>query len=343
VTRQVLLRLLDRRALRKGDVSATFDAMTARETDDAERAAMLVALAARGNQAAELISFAREMRRRAVPFPIPAADGAVDLCGSGGARRPSFNVSTVSAFVTRAAGLPVAKHGNRSRGVCGSSDLLTALGLPVETSIPFARASYRRFGLAFLHAPLFHPETGAVATVRRLLGIPTIFNRLGPLANPARVRAQVSGAVDEATARSTVVALRGLGVTRGVSMTSDDGCDEFSPRSATTAFVWTGSNTRRLRIRPDDLLDSDDRRGPWGALSPSEAADEAERLLAGGGGARRGSVLLTSGAALWVSGRAPDLRTGVFQAQEALDGGRAEMLLGNLRELAGNYARTAGS
>jgi anthranilate phosphoribosyltransferase len=311
--------------------------LTAPSTGDAERAAMLVAQAAREPRTEELVVFARDMRRRAIPFPIPARDRAVDLCGSGGAKRPTYNVSTVSAFVVRAAGLPVAKHGNRSRGVCGSSDLLAALGLPVQTSIPFARASYRRFGLVFLHAPLFHPETRAVAAVRRQLGIPTIFNRLGPLSNPARVRCQVSGAVNEEMARSTATALRSLGVPCGVAMTSEDGCDEYSPRSPTTAFVWNRSRIRRHRVRPQHFLDSDERHGSWGPLVPPAAAEEAERLLAGGGGARRGSVLLTSGAALWVSGHVPSFAAGVGRAREVLDSGAPEELLQQLRDLAEHF------
>jgi anthranilate phosphoribosyltransferase len=337
MTRAVLPRLLDPRRLTGSEVRSTFDALTSPGSDDLDRAALLVALSTRRPGPLELASFAREMRRRAVPFPIPAADRAIDLCGSGGARRPSFNVSTVSALVVRAAGLRVAKHGNRSRGICGSSDLLAALGLPILTSIPFARASYRRYGIAFLHAPLFHPATRAVAALRMRLGIPTIFNRLGPLSNPARARYQVSGAVDVGAALSTGEALRSLGVTRGISMASDDGCDEFSPKAPTTAVVWTRSRVRRRRVRPEEFLDADDRRGSWGALPPPAAADEAERILAGGGGARRGSVLLTSGAALWIAGRSPHLGEGVARAREALDSGRAEKLLAHLRALGERY------
>jgi anthranilate phosphoribosyltransferase len=333
-------RLLDPRPLTAGDVRNTFGTLTSDSVDDVERAAILLALSARGNPPGELAAFAREMRRHALPFPLPAGDRAIDLCGSGGARSPSFNVSTVSAFVVRAAGLHVAKHGNRSRGVCGSSDLLAALGFPVLTSLAFARASYRRYGIAFLHAPLFHPSTRAVAPVRRRLGIPTIFNRLGPLSNPARVRCQVTGAVDVSTAVITAKVLRSLGVPRGAAMTSDDGCDEFSPHAPTTAIVWSPSRTLRLRIRPGTFLASDDRRGTWGPLPPAAAAEETERILAGGGGARRGSILLTSGTALWIAGEAPSLGRGIDRAREALDSGAAEALLEQLRALAARYPRT---
>jgi anthranilate phosphoribosyltransferase len=333
----VLERLLDARALGTKEIQTTFDALTAPAADDTERAALLVALSARGAREGELIAFAREMRHRAIPFPIPAGDGAVDLCGSGGATRPSFNVSTVSALVVRAAGLPVAKHGNRSRRICGSSDLLDALGLPVLRSIPFARASYRKHGIAFLHAPLFHPSTRAVAPVRRTLGIPTVFNRLGPLSNPARVRCQVTGVARPEDTAATARILRALGVRRGAVMSSEDGCDEFSPSAVTFAIVWSPSRLRRTRVVPRDLLPADDRRGSWGALRPAAAAEETERILAGGGGARRGAVLLTSGAALWVSGQVPNFAAGVERAREALDDGAAETLLERLRELARAY------
>lgn len=339
----LLARLLDHRPLGRGEVKATFDALSSPATDDEERAAILVALAGRGTPSGELIAFAREMRRRAVPFPVPSRDGALDLCGSGGARRPSFNVSTVSAFVVRAAGVRVAKHGNRSRRVCGSSDLLDALGLPVLRSIPFARASYRKLGIAFLHAPLFHPATRAVVAVRRRLGIPTVFNQLGPLSNPAAVRCQVAGVADAAMLLPTANGLRALGVGRGVVMSSEDGCDEFSPRAVTAALLWSPSRRRHLRLHPERFLPPDDRRGSWGPLPAPAAARETERILAGGGGARRGSILLTSGAALWVSGRARDLADGVDRARDALDGGGAEALLTNLRSLAATFPKSQES
>ncbi len=335
-----LARLADPAPLSRRDVRTTFDALLADSSDDADRMALLVALRFRGYRNDELTEFAREMRRRAVAFPVPSKDDPIDLCGSGGSPHPTYNVSTAAAFVVRAAGAPVVKHGNRSRGVCGSSDLLAALGLPVLTSVAFARASYRRFRIAFLHAPLFHPATRAVAEARRRLGLPTIFNRLGPLANPARVRCQVTGAVGEPAAIATASVLRSLGVTRGAAVTTDDGRDEFSPNRPTTAVVWDRRGTRHLRVDPSAYLEADDRRGSWDPLPPRRAAEELERILAGGGGARRGAVLLTSGAALWVSGRAPNLKTGVRRALEALDSGAAEELLDRLRTLAAAYPRS---
>jgi len=338
-----LRRLLDPSRLESGEVRRAFDALVRPAADEADRVAILVALASRRSDPGELVAFAREMRRRARPFAVPPSHRPIDLCGSGGAPSPSFNVSTVAAFVVRSAGVRVVKHGNRSRRVCGSSDLLEALGLPVTSSPAFARAAYDRLGITFLHAPLFHPATAAVAAARQRLGIPTVFNRLGPLSNPARVRRQVSGAANARAADEVATVLRALGVDRGISMASDDGCDEFSPARPTTIVLWNRAGRRRLRIRPERYLPPEDRAGDWGALPAPGARDETERILAGGGGARRGSVLLTAGAALFVAGRAPTLSDGVEQARDALDRGAPERLLADMRRLARPYRSRGGA
>ena len=338
----LLERLIDPRPLSTRDAHRTFETLISPRSDDTRRIALLLALARRRTDSGELTRFVREMRRRAVPFPLPSRDHPIDLCGSGGARTPSFNVSTVSAFVVAAAGAPVVKHGNRSsRGLCGSSDLLEALGLPVTDSLAFGRATYRRFRLAFLHAPLYHPATRAVAAARRAVGSPTVFNTLGPLSNPAPISYQLVGVADRATARCAAEVLRNLGRRRAMAMTSDEGCDEFSPRRHTSTVLWTGRALVERSVSAADLLLPDERRGSWGALPAEAAAEEARRVLAGGGGARRGSVLITAGAALWISGRAPRLAEGVEQAREALDSGRAESLLEQTSAMGRRFRRSS--
>ncbi|MCI4365796.1 MAG: anthranilate phosphoribosyltransferase [Thermoplasmata archaeon] len=339
----ILSRLLRPEPLTVHEARGVFDALLGSERSEGERCALLVALTTRAPHAREWTALAGEMRRRSRPFRPRGAHRAVDLCGSGGAPKPSFNVSTVAAFVVAASGTPVIKHGNRSaRGPTGSSDLLTALGLPVTTSVAFAEASFRKYGIAFLHAPLFHPATAAMASARQLLGIPTVFNRLGPLSNPAHVPFQVVGWGDRTQGRIVVEALRLLGVRRAVTMTSGEGCDEFSPAGPTYLTTWDGRRVRSLTVRPATYLPSEDRRGPWGPLAPGLAAEETERILAGGGGARRGSILLTAGAALWVSRTAPSFAAGVDRSREVLDSGSAERLLRDLRRLAPRFARGKG-
>jgi anthranilate phosphoribosyltransferase len=336
---EILDQLLAQKDLSARQIRTVVARLVDPSADDLEKAALLVALRAKGESPAEVQAFARELRRRSTAFPGPRADGAVDLCGSGGARTPSFNIGTVSAFVVRAAGVPVAKHGNRSargslRGYAGSSDLLEALGLPVTTSTEFARESYLRFGLTFLHAPLYHTATTAVVNVRRGLGISTIFNQLGPLTNPANVPFQVVGCPEIDVAERVSRILPTLGVRSGIAVVGGEGTDEFSPVGISHCVLWSRGRRSHRRVTASDLLDPEDRRGSWAPLPASAAAEEASRLLAGAGGARRGSVLLTSGAALWVSGRAPTLRAGVERARDALDAGRAEALLHAFQKLA---------
>lgn len=339
----LLERAADGRPLRPTEIRSAVDLLLRASTPDVERAALLAALATRGATTAEIAAFARELQRLSIPFPGPRTNRAIDLCGSGGARRPAFNVGTVSSFVVRAAGVPVAKHGNRSLrgarlGYAGSSDLIEALGLPYLASRAFARESYRREGITFLHAPLYHPAVGAVGPVRRALGIRTLFNQLGPLTNPARVAYQVVGTPDRATAQSVASILPGLGVHAGAAIAASDATDEFSPTRFSELFLWNGARRHRRRVDPHRYLEPDDRRGSNGPLPARESAAETERILAGGGGARRGSILLTSGVGLWVRGAVPTLRAGVERASEALDSGKAEALLGRLRELGSSRA-----
>ena len=306
---------------------------------DVERAALLVALRTREESAREVAAFALALRARATPFPGPRSAGAVDLCGSGGALRPSFNVGTVGAFVVAAAGVPVAKHGNRSArgargGWAGSSDLLEALGLPFLRSREFARHAFDQEHLTFLHAPLYHPAMRAVSTVRQLLGIPTMFNWVGPLTNPAAVRYQLVGCPNRSVAERMAEVLPLLGVVRGATVSGSDGTDELSPTHPSHLIVVERGARAGRQVDPHRLLDDDDCRGGWGPLPSAAAAEEAERILAGGGGARRGGVLLASGAALWVRGAARTLSEGVEQATEQLDSGAAEAVLRRLRALA---------
>jgi anthranilate phosphoribosyltransferase len=343
MTESLLSRLIDPKPLGPVEARATLDALVSPDSGDPERAALLVGLAVRKVSIDELALFAREIGRRAVRFPYPRSHGPVDLCGSGGARTPSYNVSTVSAFVVAAAGAPVIKHGNRSaRGPCGSSDLLEALGLPVTTSLPFARATYRAVHLAFLHAPLYHPATRSVAAARKAVRIPTIFNQLGPLSNPANVPFQVVGVPDVRAAERSARVLGLLGRRRAMAVSSAEGCDEFSPAGTTLGLLSSGGRIYERTFEARAFLPREDRLGEWGPLPPSEAAEEALRVLAGGGGARRGSVLLTAGAALWVAGRVRTVSDGVEAARRALDSGRAEATLDRLREIAAHFAPPSG-
>jgi anthranilate phosphoribosyltransferase len=317
------------------DAAALAEALTENRLSLPVGGEILTLLARRGESEEELYAFAKHLRERAVPFTAPGSGTAVDLCGSGGATLRTFNVSTVSAFVVAASGLPVAKHGNASaRGPCGSSDLLEALGLPVKASRAFAEESFRQEGLAFLHAPLFHPILASVGPLRRSLGTRTIFNLLGPLVNPAGVRTQVVGCFDEGYAERVAHVLPRLGVESLLSASGAGGADELSPHGGSRGFRLSSGRTEPFQVEAETLLLPKEREGDWLALPPAESALVARELLQGAPGARRGAVLLTAGAALWIGGRATDLPTGVRRAREVLDSGAALAKLEALQALA---------
>ena len=335
----LLERLLTGRELTAPEIDHLVGRLIDPAASDAERAGLLIAWRAKGETTEEIARFARALRARAIPFPGPAEARAVDLCGTGGAPRPSFNVGTVSAFVVRAAGVPVAKHGNRSArgaegGWAGSSDLLDALGLPFARSRAFARDAFDRERITFLHAPLFHPATRAVVPVRRMLAVRTIFNLAGPLTNPAAVPIQIVGCPDERSAERIAPVLARLGVRRGMSVSSSDGTDELSARAPSVSFVLRSGAPRRRRIDPARWLSAGERSGSLDPLPAREAARATERILAGASGARRGSVLLTSAAALWVRGDAPTFAAGLASARAAVDTGAAAEVLARLRDRA---------
>jgi anthranilate phosphoribosyltransferase len=300
-----------------------------------EAGALLSAMAERGETAEELLGFARTLRKLAIPFDVPGARDGVDLCGTGGAPFPTFNVSTVAAFVVSACGQPVVKHGNSShRGPCGSSDLLEALGLPVKTSLEFPQATFEKESLAFLHAPLFHRATRNVAPVRQRLGTRTIFNLLGPLTNPAHPRYQLVGAYSTGYAQLAVEVLPRLSCERVLAVHGDEGCDELSPGGPSSVFRWDDHGLSIERVEPEDLLSPGERDGDWTPLPPTEAARETEMILQGSReNARAGAVVLAAGAALWVTGRTEDLEGGVTRAREGIRSGRALSKLESLRAL----------
>ncbi len=300
---------------------------------------LLVEFARKGESEEEVYAFASALRERARPFQGPRDAGAVDLCGTGGAPFPTFNISTVSSFVVSGAGAPVAKHGNVSaRGPCGSSDLLEALGLPIRYSISFAEESWRSERIAFLHAPLYHTATRQVGPVRKEIGGRTVFNLLGPLTNPASVSSQLVGSYSKDYARLAVPLLHRLGVPRVLGVHGGEGADELT--SNRKGWVLHGlpedpARGREGEVEPSRFLSRDEMAGDLRPRPPGEAAQLALDVLRGGGdGAVRGSVLLTSGAALWVQGRVPGLKEGVEMAKAAIQDGAAVGKLHRLQELA---------
>ena len=332
-----LIETLRRREdLRHDQAEAVMDSVMRGEAGEAPLAAFLVALSMKGERAEELAGLASAMRRHAVDPGIDALSSRslVDTCGTGGDRSGTFNISTAAAIVAAACGASVVKHGNRSiSSRCGSADVLEALGADLAAPPERARTCLDACGLAFLFAPTFHPAMRHAAAVRRALGVPTAFNLLGPLSNPAAPPRQVVGVprpeLTELMARTFLL----LGAERVWVVHGTDGLDELSTSGHTKvseARREHPSDPGRVRtyyLHPSDLGMQPASRE---SLQGGEAIENAEiirRVLAGERGGPRDIVLLNAAAALLVCDRASDLREGIALAAEAIDRGLASEIL----------------
>jgi len=299
-------------------------------------AALLLGLRAKGETASEVAGAAEALRGAMVRLDVKS-DGLVDTCGTGGGRVGTLNISTAAAFIVAGAGVPVAKHGNRSyTSRCGSADVLEALG--VDIALPPSRAAevLERVGLVFLFAPTYHPAMRHVAPVRKELGVPTIMNLLGPLANPAGVTRQVIGVADQERASLVAQALARLSARHALVIHAIVGMDEVSPSGITQVWEVRESQVTQWNIDPAEHgLQCDDLDGLAGG-EPKENAERVARLLAGGAREpERCAVLLNAAAALYVSGNNWSLDDSVRRARESLDSGAAARVLEKLRAVAG--------
>ncbi len=292
-------------------------------SDDAI-AAFLIALSERGETSVEIAEAARALRARMIPIAAP--DGAVDVCGTGGDGHHTLNVSTAVSLVVAAAGVPVAKHGNRAASSkAGAADTLEALGLDMARAGAMAEATLRDIGIAFLFAGNHHPAMRRITPIRQRIGRRTIFNLMGPLANPARVARQLIGIARPDYAPVYAGAMTLLGTETALIVSGEEGLDEISG-AGPTVVVPVGM-TLSHRITPED---AGLQRHPIATIRGGDAAHNAlalRRLLQGESGAYRDAVLLNASAALLVADAAADLRDGVQIAAQALDSGAANRLL----------------
>ncbi len=339
----MLSRLMAREELAPTELEEVFEAVMGGRLDPAVTAGFLVALRMKGETGAELAAAARVMRRHAVRVPLPDPGAAVDTCGTGGDRSGTVNISTAAALVAAAAGVPVAKHGNRSvSSRCGSADVLEACGVRLDLPPEALGRLVAETGIAFLFAPRLHPAMREVMPVRTELGVRTVFNMLGPLSNPAGVRRQVVGVWSPALVPLMAEALAGLEALHALVVHGEEGLDEISVCGPTlVAEVEGGRVVRRFTVTPEELgLE----RGDPGELRGGDAkvnASRLEQVLAGGDTpTARAAVAANAGAALYVAGRARTLREGVARAAELVAGGSPLEVLRRMarrsRELAGD-------
>jgi len=298
----------------------------------AAAAGLLTALSMRGETVAEMTGAAKFLREQMIPV---SAGDCSDIVGTGGDGGKSFNISTAAALVAAGAGVRMAKHGNRAvSGKCGAADVLEELGVSLDGTAESLAASVRDNGIAFLFARSFHPVMAKAAPLRRDLGIRTIFNLVGPLANPARAVYMVVGVYHERLLTPFAEVLRNLGVRSGLVVHSGDGLDEISSLAPTRAAVLSADGIRETVIRPEELLDDPALRS--GSLSGGDKTENARILLDVLSGrdhtAKRGAVLLNAAAICAASGLGATIRDCLPLAAESIDGGAAMKKLEGLRK-----------
>lgn len=311
-------RLQGGHALSQASAETLFAALVAGQLTDDEIADMLRALPVRAETAAEMTGAARALRAAAAPFPRPSYKFA-DSCGTGGDGSASINISTAVAFVAASAGLPVAKHGNRSvTSRCGSADVLEQLGVRVDVPAGVSRAALDEVGVCFLYAPAFHPGLRHAAAARRRLGVRTIMNLLGPVVNPAAPPVQLLGVADPATLEPVAQTLAALGCTDAL-VVHGSGHDELVLHGDTQAIRVSDGRFERLTLRPEDAgLARRPADAVRGGDVEANAAGLAAVLQGRGPSVHADAVALNAGALLMTAGMADDLAAGVGLAADRL-------------------------
>jgi len=323
---------------RREHLSATegeevFNQIMTGQAGPAQIGAFLMALRMKGETPEEICGFARTMRRHCVRIPT-AREDVVDTCGTGGDALETFNISTAAAIVAAAAGVPIAKHGNRSvSSACGSADVLRALGVNIDLLPEQVAQCIDEIGIGFLFAPKLHPAMKHAIGPRREMGIRTVFNLLGPLTNPAGARRQLLGVFAEEWVVPMAEALQRLGTERAMVVYGRDGLDEVSTLGETAVAELADGRVRTYSLTVEELgLEL----GSAAALSggtPDESAELLRAVLAGEPGPRYDIVLANAGAAIYVGGQAADIREGIQQAREVIASGAAFAKLAQLCEM----------
>lgn len=286
--------------------------------------AFMGALSTKGETFEELMGAAKAMRRKAKRIQTTGSV-VIDTCGTGGDGTNTFNISTTTAFVVAACGVTVAKHGNRSvSSQCGSADLLEALGINLNLDPEMVEEGIRDIQIGFLFAPLYHGAMRFAATARKEVGIRSVFNMLGPLTNPAGANCQLLGVYASQLTEMFAQALQGMGTRRAFVVHGHDGLDEISLYAPTRISELNDGRIKTYDLSPDQFFGQTGNMRNLKGGNSSENAAITQRILKGDKGPKRNIVLLNTGAALVVAGKAADVKEGIHMAGEAIDSGAAE-------------------
>lgn len=315
-------RLLAGEDIGRDGAAGVLDLVMSGEVDPVQTGAFLIALRAKGESAAELAGLASVVRAKSEPV-VTSRTPLVDTCGTGGGAS-TFNVSTAAAFVVAGAGVAVAKHGNRSAtSKSGSADVLEALGARIDLTPQAVGACIDEVGIGFMFAPSHHPAFRHVGPVRKALGVRTIFNLLGPLANPAGVTRQVIGVSDVTFVERIAEALIELGAEHALVVSSQDGIDEISTSAPTTIVLVTPEGARTGRLDPDALGLIPATGADIAGGAPHENAAKIVTALEGGTGAATDLIAVNAAAAIMVAGVQPDIVRALEAARESIRSGAA--------------------
>ncbi|MDE3214801.1 MAG: anthranilate phosphoribosyltransferase [Gemmatimonadota bacterium] len=328
----VLRRLAMGAPLDPADLTAAFGRIMAGEATPAQVAAVLIGLRVKGETGPEVAAVVRAMQSAMVPLAADDPSALVDTCGTGGGTVQTFNISTAAALLAAGAGVRIAKHGNRSFTTqCGSADVLEALGVRIDVAVPVMERALRDAGIVFMFAPLMHPAMRFVGPVRRELGIPTVMNIVGPLANPARAGRQVIGVGDADRAPLLAAALAELGTVHAL-VVHGEGMDEISPLGTTRVLEVRDGGMREWTIEPAAFGFTPGAPAELaGGAPPANARAILDVLEGHGAPAARAAVLLNAAAALYVGGAAGSYDESIALADAALRAGKGLEALDRLR------------
>ena len=320
--REATVKLIQKRDLTMEETMAVINEIMSGETTPVQTAAFLTALQAKGTTIDEITACAKAMRAHALPVDV--CDGVLEIVGTGGDKSGSFNISTTSGFVCAAGGCKVAKHGNRAAtSKSGAADVLEALGANICMEPKRCAELLRSVGFCFLFAQHYHKAMKYVGPVRKELSVPTVFNILGPLTNPAHADHQILGVYDESLVEPLAHALHGLGVKKGMAVYGLDRMDEISASAPTKICEFDGDTFKTYVIEPEQFGLQRGAKSDIVGGTPAENAAITRSVLSGEKGTRRTAVVLNAGAGLYVAGKASTFEGGVRLAEELIDSGKA--------------------
>lgn len=335
-TTLLLNKLIDKKDLTAADTQLLFNEIVKDNVSSIQIGAILTALRMKGETTDEIVGFIQAMREN---MKKPVIEDAIDVCGTGGDGSGTFNISTTVAFVLAGCGVRIAKHGNRAASSkCGSADVLEALGVKIDLTPKQAEEVMKKVGMVFLFAAFYHPALKNLIAVRKDLKIRTIFNFIGPFANPASVKRQLIGVPNLEIAQKLAEVAKKLDFKHLYIISSHDGMDEISISSPTTVFEVKNNKVKKMMIDPQELGFKKVTPSDLAGDTATENAGYIKKILNGEKGPKRDIVVLNAAAALVVACKVKDLKEGVALAEEAIDSGRAKQVLEKLIKETQRYA-----